>query len=410
MAWNKPGGGNGQDPHDPQDPWSGNHGNRGNQGPPDLDEAFRKLQSGLSGLFGGGRGRNGGGDGDSGDGDAKQGGSGGLRIGLGLVLAVILGLWMFTGFYQVEQGEEGVVLRFGKHVDTTSAGLRWHIPSPFESVEIVNVKEVRSVDHQALMLTGDENIVVIKLEVQYLVKDSGQFLFNVNQPERALKEASEAAMREVVGRSLMDTVLTSGRAAIVDDVRTLTQQMMDDYRTGLDVLTVNLEDAQAPEEVQDAFADAIKAREDKDRFVKQAEAYANSILPKAKGRAERLRKEADAYRAQVVARADGETDRFNLVLGEYRQAPEVTRERLYIEAMEAVLAESSKVMLDTEGGNNLVYLPLDRILDRRSGGDLGRDLGDKAAGLASSVDPAAPSRGTVGRTINRVVNRGREMR
>ena len=403
MAWNKPGGGNGQGPHDPQDPWSGNHGNRGNQGPPDLDEALRKFQSMLNGLFGGGRGGN-----DAGD--AKQGGSGGLGIGLGLVLAVILGLWLFTGFYQVEQGEEGVVLRFGQHVDTTTAGLRWHIPAPFESVEIVNVKEVRSVDHQALMLTGDENIVVIKLEIQYLVKDSGQFLFNVNQPERALKEASEAAMREVVGRTLMDTVLTSGRAAIVDDVRKLTQQMMEDYRTGLDVLTVNLEDAQAPEEVQDAFADAIKAREDKDRFVKQAEAYANSILPKAKGRAERLRKEADAYRAQVVARAEGEADRFNLVLGEYRQAPEVTRERLYIEAMESILAESSKVMLDTEGGNNLVYLPLDRILDRRSGTEVGKDLGNQAAGLAEGLNQAAPPQRAVGRTLDRVVNRGREMR
>ena len=402
MAWNKPGGGNGQGPHDPQDPWSGNHGNRGNQGPPDLDEALRKFQSMLGGLFGG--------RGGNGDGNAKQGGSGGLGIGLGLVLAVILGLWLFTGFYQVEQGEEGVVLRFGQHVDTTTAGLRWHIPAPFESVEIVNVKEVRSVDHQALMLTGDENIVVIKLEIQYLVKDSGQFLFNVNQPERALKEASEAAMREVVGRTLMDTVLTSGRAAIVDDVRKLTQQMMEDYRTGLDVLTVNLEDAQAPEEVQDAFADAIKAREDKDRFVKQAEAYANSILPKAKGRAERLRKEADAYRAQVVARAEGEADRFNLVLGEYRQAPEVTRERLYIEAMESILAESSKVMLDTEGGNNLVYLPLDRILDRRSGTEVGKDLGNQAAGLAEGLNQAAPPQRAVGRTLDRVVNRGREMR
>ena len=399
MAWNKPGGGNGQDPHDPQDPWSGN---RGNQGPPDLDEALRKLQSMLSGLFGGGRGGDGG--------DSKQGGSGGLGIGLGLVLVVILGLWMFTGFYQVEQGEEGVVLRFGKHVDTTSAGLRWHIPAPIESVEIVNIKEVRSVDHQALMLTGDENIVVIKLEVQYLVKDSGRFLFNVNQPERALKEASEAAMREVVGRSLMDTVLTSGRAAIVEDVRMLTQQMMDDYRTGLDVLTVNLEDAQAPEEVQDAFADAIKAREDKDRFVKQAEAYANTVLPKAKGRSERLRKEADAYRAQVIARAEGEADRFNLVLDEYRQAPGVTRERLYIEAMESILAKSSKVMLDTEGGNNLVYLPLDRIINRSPQSDLGNQPDVKAIDLTQGFEQTGRAQRALDRAADRIVNRGREIR
>ena len=400
MAWNKPGGGNGQDPHDPQDPWSGN---RGNQGPPDLDEALRKLQSMLSGLFGGGRGGDGG--------DSKQGGSGGLGIGLGLVLVVILGLWMFTGFYQVEQGEEGVVLRFGKHVDTTSAGLRWHIPAPIESVEIVNIKEVRSVDHQALMLTGDENIVVIKLEVQYLVKDSGRFLFNVNQPERALKEASEAAMREVVGRSLMDTVLTSGRAAIDEDVRMLTQQMMDDYRTGLDVLTVNLEDAQAPEEVQDAFADAIKAREDKDRFVKQAEAYANTVLPKAKGRSERLRKEADAYRAQVIARAEGEADRFNLVLDEYRQAPGVTRERLYIEAMESILAKSSKVMLDTEGGNNLVYLPLDRIINRSpQSGALGNQPDVNAIDLTQGFEQTGRAQRALDRAADRIVNRGREMR
>ena len=408
MAWNKPGGGgDGQGPNKPQDPWRGSGGNRGDQGPPDLDEVLRQAQAKLSGLFGGGRNGNGGRSQNDPD---REGGGGGFKVGLGLILAVILALWAFTGFYQVEQGEEGVVLRFGKQVDTTSAGLRWHIPAPVESVEIVNVKEVRSVDHQALMLTGDENIVVIKLEVQYLVKDSGRFLFSVNQPERALKEASEAAMREVVGRSLMDTVLTSGRAAIVEDVRILTQQMMDDYRTGLDVLTVNLEDAQAPEEVQDAFADAIKAREDKDRFVKQAEAYANSILPKAKGRAERLRKEADAYRAQVVARAEGEADRFDLVLDEYRQAPDVTRERLYIEAMEAILAESSKVMLDTEGGNNLVYLPLDRIINRSPQGDLGNQAGAQTADSAPGFDRTGQAQRALGRAADRIVNRGRGIR
>ena len=398
MAWNKPGG-NGQGP---SDPWGG--GKRGNPGPPDLDELLRKLQDGLGGLFGAGRGGRGGGG--SSQGSGKQGG---FNIGLGLVTSVVVAIWLFTGFYQVEQGEEGVVLRFGQHVDTTTAGLRWHIPAPIESVEIVNIKEIRSVDHQALMLTGDENIVVIKLEVQYQVKDSAAFLFRVNQPERALKEASEAAMREVVGRSLMDTVLTSGRAAIVEDVRKLTQQMMDDYDTGLDVLTVNLEDAQAPEEVQDAFADAIKAREDKDRFVKQAEAKANSILPQARGQAARMRKEADAYKSQVVARAEGEADRFDLVLQAYRQAPEVTRERLYIETMESVLSRSSKVMLDTEGGNNLVYLPLDRILNRT--GEAGTtDLINNDEAVSRKYKASESPQRAATRTADRTVDRLRGIR
>ena len=235
------------------------------------------------------------------------------------------------------------------------------------------------------------------------------FLFRVNRPERALKEASEAAMRAVVGRSLMDTVLTSGRAAIVEDVRKLTQQMMDDYDTGLDVLTVNLEDAQAPEEVQDAFADAIKAREDKDRFVKQAEAKANSILPQARGQAAHMRKEADAYKSQVVARAEGEADRFDLVLQAYRQAPEVTRERLYIETMESVLSRSSKVMLDTEGGNNLVYLPLDRILNRT--GEAGTtDLINNDEAVSRKYKASESPQRAATRTADRTVDRLRGMR
>ncbi|MGB0721016.1 MAG: FtsH protease activity modulator HflK [Gammaproteobacteria bacterium] len=388
MAWNEPGGNN-------RDPWGG--GGRNDQGPPDLDEVLRKLQDRLGGLFGGGGNQDGG--------TPRSGGGRGGSIGIGVILIVVLALWLFTGFYTVDEGEQGVVLRFGKHVETTEPGLRWHIPTPIEVVEKVDVKAVRSAADQALMLTGDENIAVIKLEVQYQVKDAAQYLFAVRDPDITLEEATASAMREAIGQSLMDTVLTSGRAEIESVVEQYTQSMLDDYQTGLIVTKVNLEDAQAPEEVQDAFADAIKAREDKDRFVKQAEAYANSILPKARGQAQRLLKEAEAYQAEVIARAEGETQRFNLLLSEYKKAPDITRERLYIDAVQNVLERSSKVMLDVDKGNNLVYLPLDKIIS-----------GQQASNAANRAERDARATITeqelnqTNRSPRRSVDRGREVR
>jgi len=356
MAWNEPGGGN-------RDPWGGGR----DQGPPDLDEVFRKLSNKLGGLFG-----------------SSGGGGAPAALGLWIVIAIVLVIWLLSGLYIVEQGRRGVELRFGRYSETTQPGLRYHFPYPIERVEIVDVEQrraieigyrpgsrqsaIRSVPREALMLTQDENIVDVRLSVQFQIKDPRDFLFNVIDPILTLRQVVESAVRETVGKSTMDFVLTEGRSDVVADVEALSQAILDQYGTGLILTNVNLQDAQPPEEVQDAFADAIKAREDEQRLKNEAEAYANEILPKARGQAARRLEEAAAYREQVIARAEGEASRFTQLLGEYEKAPEVTRERLYLETMENVLTATPKVMIDPEGGtNSLFYLPLDRILQQREG-------------------------------------------
>ena len=373
MAWNQPGG-NGNDP------W----GNRGpQQGPPDLDEVLKKLQDKLNGLFGGKKGPrpvNGGDGGGSGGGP----GGGGPRlnlggVGLGVLLVGALVVWGLAGFFVIEPAERGVVLRFGEFNREVGPGLNWR-PYFVETVEVVNVDEVRreeigfrsaaggqgSVPHESLMLTGDENIIDVKFAVQYRVKDAGNYLFNVVDPDLTVRQATESAVREIVGRSEMDFVLTAGRNAVATEAETLIQEILDRYEAGLEITSVNMQDAQPPREVQDAFNDAVKAREDEVRLINEARAYAADILPKARGEADAVREAAEGYRQRVIAGAEGETDRFLNVLSEYRKAPEVTRKRLYLETVQAVLSNSSKVMVDVEGGNNLLYLPLDRLMDRRS--------------------------------------------
>lgn len=372
MPWNEPGGGN-------RDPWSG--GGRGSdQGPPDLDEVLRKLSARLGGLFGGRRGGGGGGIG--------KGGS----VGIVAVLAIILGVWLFSGFYIINEGERGVVLRFGQFQSVQGPGLHWHIPYPVESMERVDVDQVRSSQHRATMLTQDENIIDIEISVQYRVKDPRDYLFNVRLPDApnqmvgTLYQVLESAVREVVGKSKMDFVLGEGRAEVAQATRQLMQNTLDYYKTGLEVTTVNLQQAQPPEAVQGAFADAIKAREDEVRFRNQAEAYANSVIPEARGQAARLLEEARAYRDQVVAIAQGEASRFTQLLTEYEKAPRVTRERLYIETLQQVLANTSKVVVDVGEGNSLLYLPLDRILQeaaRTAPPTLGRDEGAAGGGTPS---------------------------
>lgn len=375
MPWNEPGGGN-------RDPWSGG-GRGGDQGPPDLDEVLRRLSAKLGGVFGGGRGGRGGGGG--------KGGS----IGLLTVAVIILIAWGLSGIYIISEGERGVVLRFGQFQSVQGPGPHWHIPYPIESMERVDVDQVRSSQHRATMLTQDENIVDIEISVQYRVKDPRDYLFNVRLPDApnqmtgTLYQTLESAVRESVGKSKMDFVLGEGRAEIAQATRTLMQETLDGYQTGLEVTTVNLQQAQPPEAVQGAFADAIKAREDEVRFRNQAEAYANSVIPESRGQAARLVEEANAYRDQVVAIAQGEASRFTQLLTEYEKAPRVTRERLYIETMQQVLANSSKVMVDVKEGNNLLYLPLDRIIQQSAGGAVGPSAISGAGSLALEPSSSA---------------------
>lgn len=365
MAWNEPGGsGN-------KDPWGGRKNNE--QGPPDLDEVVKKLQEKFGGLFGGGGKRNG----SSGSGKAGS-------IGLGLIAIVAVTVWAISGVYIVEEGTRGVVLQFGKYNKTTQPGPHWH-PRGIQSVETVDIANIRgisigfragggnrqtgsSVGRESLMLTEDENIVDVKLAVQYKVKSASDYLFNVKDPETTLRQVIESAIRETIGKSEMDYILKEGRADVTEQTRAQVQEILDRYKAGLQVTTVNLQDAQPPEQVQDAFADAVKAQGDQARVINEAKAYSNDIVPRARGKAARQLAEANAYKEQVIAEATGEASRFTQVLTEYKKAPEVTRKRLYLEAMESVMTNSSKVLVDVKGGGNLLYLPLDKMMSGGSGG------------------------------------------
>jgi len=354
MAWNEPGGGN-------KDPWSGKGG--GDQGPPDLDEVVRKLQEKLGGLFGGNRPAGGGGSGGGGF-NMPTGGFSSRAIGV--MVGILLVVWLATGIYIIEPAERGVVTRFGKYVDTTDPGPHWHVPWPVEAVVKVNVDEISTFSHSASMLTQDENIVDVELTVQSRIQDAADFLFQVADPDKTLRDATVTVVRVTVGGSKLDFVMTEGRGATAVTIRERIQALMDQYRTGLLVTAVNMQPAKPPEQVKAAFDDAIKAREDKERLENQAEAYANEVLPQARGEAARIVADARAYRDQVVARSEGETARFTAILTEYLQAPEVTRQRLYLETMEQVLGRSSKVILEAgEEGNSLLYLPIDQLMKQR---------------------------------------------
>ena len=362
MAWNEDGNG--------QNPWDRG---RGNQGPPDLDKIVRDWQRKLGGLFGG---KSGGG------GDGQEGGASGAMIGLLLVVLVLA--WSATGFYRVNDAERGVVLRFGAYVATTQPGLRWHIPWPVEQVEKVNVTEIITFDQQTRMLTADENIVAVDLVVQYLRPDPVKFLFEVRDPQDTLSDVSESAIREVIGKNNADFVLLEGRAEIAIQTQAVIQEALDEYQTGMVVTKVNLQDVNFPSQVEAAVQDAIKAREDKERLAFEAQTYSNDILPKARGEAARRLQDAEAYRARVVADAQGESARFLKLLAEYEKAPEVTRERLYIEALEDVYSRSNKILLDADGSGNLIYLPMDKLLEQRTGSSLGMSGRSRLDGGAGS--------------------------
>jgi len=346
MAWNEPGGGN-------KDPWGGKGGN---EGPPDLDEMARKMREKMNAFFGGRGGKSGG-----------SGRGGGIPINLGLIAVVAVLAWGLSGIYIVQPAERGVVLRLGEYNATTGPGPHWYMRG-LETVDKVDVDNLRTVSHRAKMLTRDENIIQVELAVQYQVRDAKEYLFQVRDPDYTLQEATESALREVVGSMSMDEFLSGGRGVIVQRTKDLTQAILDKYKAGLILTSVNLQDPQPPEEVQGAFEDAIKAQEDEVRYKNQAEAYALDILPKARGDATRKREAALAYREQIVAKAEGEASRFSQTLVEYEKAPEITRKRLYLDTMEYVFANSSKVVMAVKDGNNLMYIPLDKLMENKGAG------------------------------------------
>ena len=365
MAWNEPGGGNNSNN---QDPW-GSGGNRGGdnrggkQGPPDLDEALRKLQDSLNGIFG--KKKRGSGDGGNG---RRVGGGQGIPKGLWIIGVLILFVfWLFSAIYKVDEQEQAVVLRFGEYNRTVESGLHIYFP-PIEKKFQRNVTQVRSYRQEGQMLTEDENIVEVPLAVQYRISNLENFVLKVEDPEIRLRHATESALRHVVGSTPMHQVLTEGREQMGIETTERLQRYLDAYQTGITVVQVNIESARAPAEVQDAFDDVIRAREDEVRERNQAESYANGVIPEARGQAQRLLEEASGYRQAMVARAEGEAERFNLLIAEYRQAPEVMRERMFIESMQEVLSNTSKIMVSGDGSNNLLYLPIDKLMQQGSGG------------------------------------------
>ncbi|MBD9679023.1 FtsH protease activity modulator HflK [Pseudomonas sp. PDM18] len=374
MAWNEPGDNSNKND---QDPWGGRRGG-GRQGPPDLDEAFRKLQDSLNGIFG--KPKRGSGSGGGGSG---RGGSLGL---FGIGLAILAVLWLYNAIYVVDEQEQAVILRFGQYHETVGPGLNIYFP-PIDKKFQENVTRERAYSKQGQMLTEDENIVEVPLTVQYKVSNLKDFVLNVDQPEVSLQHATESALRHVAGSTTMDKILTEGREQMATEVRDRLQRFLDTYKTGITVTQVNIQSAAAPREVQEAFDDVIRAREDEQREKNQAEAYANGVVPEARGQAQRIIEEANGYRDEVVSRAQGEADRFAKLASEYHKAPEVTRQRLYLDTMQDVLSQTSKVLVTgQQGQNNLIYLPLDKMMDGRG------SAAPNAAPSASSSTPDIGSR------------------
>ena len=356
MAWNEQGGGSGgggSGAGGGRDPWQ--QGRGGNQGPPDLDEAFKKLQERLAKLFNGGSG-----------GGRRSGGKGELSAGLLFLIALGAAvIYLLVGVYMVDEKERAVVLRFGKALDgTVLPGLHWN-PPIIDRVLIENVSTVRSRPHDAEMLTKDENIAKVQMTVQYVISDIRAYKLNVRDPDETLHQAMESALRHVVGSTDLLAVITKGRATLGAAVHERLQDYMDNYGAGIEVTEVNINRTGPPDPVQAAFDDVVKAREDEVRLRNEADAYANQLVPEARGEAQRLLEQAQAYKERVVARSKGEAERFNKLYAEYRRAPAVTRSRMYIDTLEQVMSKSTKVMIDVEEGNNILYLPLDKIISER---------------------------------------------
>ena len=370
----------------------GNRGPGGNQGPPDLDELWRSFNRRLSDLFG----RRGGG------GDRPPPSQPSRRMlggGAGVLIALVLGVWLASGFYIVDAASRGVVLSFGRYAEETNPGLRWRLPYPIQSHEIVNLASLRTLEvgyrnsvktkvlKESLMLTDDENIVDLQFAVQYIVRDAKDFLFNTKRPDETAMQAAESAMREIIGKSRMDAILYESREAIQISGQQLMQQILDRYKTGITVSRITIQSAQPPEQVQAAFDDAVKAGQDRERQKNEGQAYARDVIPKASGTASRLTQEAEGYKQRVIANAEGEASRFRQVLAEYAKAPAITRERIYIETMQQVLSSTSKVIVDTKGSGNLLYLPLDKLMQQ--GGAVA--MSEAQQSQRAAPEPAAPA-------------------
>ncbi len=373
---------NGESPQTP--PPSGNERGpkRGpNQGPPDLDELWRDFNRKLGGLMGGlknaGRGISGG------SGSGGNGASGGFQpdmksagIGIGLIVGVVLLIWLGTGFFIVQEGQQAVITQFGKYKSSVGAGFNWRLPYPIQRHELIFVTQIRSVDvgrdtvikatglRESAMLTEDENIVEIKFAVQYRLSDARAFLFESKNPGEAVVQAAETAVREVVGKMRMDSALSEERDQIAPRVRALMQKILDRYKVGIEVVGINLQQGgvRPPEQVQAAFDDVLKAGQERERAKNEAQAYANDVVPRAVGSASRLKEESDAYKARIVAQAQGDAQRFKSVLAEYQKAPQVTRDRMYLDSMQQIYSNVTKVLIDSRQGSNLLYLPLDKII------------------------------------------------
>src|SRR5882672_8869898 len=373
----------------------------GNQGPPDLDELWRNFNRRLADLFGRRR-RDGGGEPPS---------SGGGRFafgGAGLVFLVVLAIWAASGFFIVVEGTRGIVLTFGKYARESTSGLNWRMPWPIQSHEIVNLSQVRTLEvgyrnnvrtkvlKESLMLTDDENIVDLQFAVQYLVKDAKDFTFNVRRPDESAMQIAETAMREVIGKHRMDAILYETQVDVANRSRDLMQAIHDRYNTGITVSTVTIQNAQPPEQVQAAFDDAVKAGQDRERQKNEGQAYANDVIPRARGAASRLFQEADGYKQRVIANAEGDASRFRQVLTEYSKAPAVTRERIYIDTMREILSSTNKIMMDYRGSGNLLYLPLDKIMQQAGGAPLTESqAAQKPAEPPPAGEPGPRSRDTL---------------
>ena len=363
--------------NDPQ--WGNRGGNNGNgkgpnQGPPDLEELWRDLNQKLSGLFGKKKGNGGGDDNNRGNQPQMEFSPKFLGGGIGALVAIVLIVWLGSGFYIVDASQRGLVLQFGRYKESTESGLRWRLPYPIQSHELVNISGVRTLEvgyrgseknkvlKEALMLTDDENIINIQFAVQYILKDPVDYVFNNRTPDEAVMQSAETAIREIVGKSKMDFVLYEGREQIAVKASELMQQILDRYKTGILISKVTMQNAQPPEQVQAAFDDAVKAGQDRERQKNEGQAYANDVIPKARGTAARLFQEAEAYKQRLIATAEGDANRFKQLNAEYSKAPEVTRNRLYLETMQQVYSNTTKVMVDSKGQGNLLYLPLDKLM------------------------------------------------
>jgi membrane protease subunit HflK len=379
----------------------GSRGPGGNQGPPDLDELWRSFNRKLNDLFGGRRG---------GGGDMPPASPSGRMLGggAGVLLALVLAIWLASGFYIVDAASKGVVLTFGRYTEQTDPGLRWRMPFPIQSHEIVNLSQVRTIEvgyrnivktkvlKESLMLTDDENIVDLQFAVQYVVTDAQAWLFNNRRPEDVAMQTAEASMREVIGKSKMDSILYEGQDNIANQAQVLMQQILDSYKTGISLSRVTIQNAQPPEQVQAAFDDAVKAGQDRERQKNEGQAYANDVIPRARGAAARLTQEAEGYKARVVANAEGEASRFRQVLTEYSKAPAITRERIYIETLQSVLSSTSKILIDTRASGNLLYLPLDKLMQQAGVAGLTESqASQRAPDTALPMDPGPRSRDTL---------------